>query len=293
MNPLLLWIGLAQADDGGLEERLEAAFVEVSENATWRSPYAAERTALREATSLLVRDAQECGEATLEAARRLLGPADFRLDEIGVGAERVLVVREGVERRGAGLYAIRCGPARPIAWQAPHAFHDLKTDTIARDLFVETGARVVMWNTVHRYEALPGESRSDPVHPADVTREHGSLFQAATVGLAAGDPTLRFAQMHGFARSSSAYEVIVSTGDSEAPPTAIATALDPVIGDAAAYGEDVEDLGGTTNVQGQMLRELPGRRFLHVELSPEARDKLATDAAMRAAFARIIADGAW
>lgn len=293
MNPLVLWLGLAHAQDVDLDARLASTFEEVSEGARWRSPYAAERTALREATSLLVRDAQECGSQTIEAARRLLLPADFRLDEITSGSERVIVIREGTERRGAGLYAIRCGPARPIAWQAPHAFFDLKTDDIARGLFVETGARVVMWNTVHRYEAVPGESRSDPVHPADVTREFGSLFQTATVGLAAGDPTIRFAQVHGFARGTATWEVIVSTGDPDAPPAAIASALDPLLGEAAAYGEDVEALGGTTNVQGQMLRELPGRRFLHVELSPDARERLITDAAARAAFARIIADGAW
>ncbi|MBW2254306.1 MAG: hypothetical protein JRI25_06870, partial [Deltaproteobacteria bacterium] len=182
MSWLLLFgllIGEGRADDG-LEAALQAQWEQVRSDARWRSPYAAERTAFRDGLTALVRVAGTCDEDEVRAASKTLAAADFAVEHVVDGEDSVLVVREATEHRGAGLVAIRCGSARPWVWQAPHALYDLNTGDIARRLFVESGARAVMWNTVHRYRALPGEASGDPVHPADVTREFGSLFHAAT-----------------------------------------------------------------------------------------------------------------
>ncbi len=292
----MIWmlLGAALADaPADVATLLDEAWRAAREDARWRSPYAAERSAVREASGLLVQDGGACADETLERVRRVLEPADFQLDVLVVGAERIAIVREGHESRGAGLFAMRCGPARPIVWQAPHALHDTHTGEIVRHLFVESGARAAMWNTVHRYRSTPRELKTDPVHPADVTREHGSLFQAATVGFVVADPRLRVVQVHGFAAGTAPHAAILSTGDPDAPPTALSAALAPVFGDVAAFGEDVERLGGTTNVQGQMLRKWPEARFLHVELSPDARALMLRDADLRARFARTVADAEW
>jgi len=290
----LWWIGVALAGpQQDLASQLQQTWQEVHDDAQWRSPYAAERSALREVATLLGHDAEHCDDPTLKEAKGLLAATDFQLEVMTEGDERILVVREGREKRGAGLFAMRCGPAEPLVWQAPHSLHDQKTGAIARILFAQGNARAVMWNTVHRYRSTPKELKSDPVHPADVTREQGSLFQAVTVGLAVGDPALRFAQVHGFAQASAPYQVIVSTGDPQSPPEAVATALQPVLGKAAAYGQEIESLGGTVNVQGEMLRDWPTTRFLHVELSPDARTRLATDGKVRARFAKAVSDTEW
>lgn len=291
---ILWWFVLALASAAeGLAERLEESLEEVRTEVRWRSPYAAERSALRGAMGLLVGGGATCDDETLGEAQALLTAADFRLELIQDGDDRVALIREAREIRGAGLYAVRCGTARPVVWQAPHSFHDHDTGEIVLALFLESGARAVMWNTVHRYKSSPKERRADPIHPADVTREYGSLFQAATVGMAGGDPSLRFVQVHGFARETASWEVIVSTGSDRDPPTGLAAALDPLLGGAAAFGEDTDTLEGGENVQGHLLNETGSIRFIHVELSPEARRRLERDADLRARFVQAVADSEW
>lgn len=291
MTTWLLWLALAAADPG-VEAPLQEAWQAARTEATWRSPYAAERSALRDAVARLAADAASCTEETLADARRLLEPADFTLEVLGEGEDRILLLREARERRGAGLVAIRCGEADDRVWQAPHAFFDLQTGAIVRRIFAETDARAAMWNTIHRYRAMPGERPEDPVNPADVTRETGSLFHAATVGLAVGNPDLRFLQVHGFAQDLD-LEGVVSTGNAEDPPTAVAQALTPVIGPTGAFGADTDRLGATRNVQGQMLAEFPGRRFLHLELSREIRASLTADADLRRALVEALGEAGW
>jgi len=281
----LALVGAVLAGPAGV---LDAAWDAARSDAVWRSPTVGEREAVRDAMRTLGAAADPC-EAVPEA-RRLLVRADMAVDVLA-GEPPLVVVREDREHRGAGLVVVRCGPAEPWVWQAPHALYEAPTRTIARDLFLETGARATMWNTVHRYRALPGESPDQEVHPGDVTREHGSLFQAATVGLAAGDPTLRFVQIHGFAREDLPWDVVVSFGADGPDADRLADALAPVLGRVAAYGRDVDVLGGTTNVQGRALART-GHRFLHVELTPGARSLLAGDPARRAAFADAV-EASW
>jgi hypothetical protein len=288
-----LLIGEATANEG-LDGSLQEHWEQVRSDARWRSPYAAERTAFRDGLTALARVAGTCNEEDVRTAAATLAAADFAVERLEDGEDSVLVVREAVEHRGAGMVAIRCGSARPWVWQAPHALYDLSTGDIALQLFLESGARAVMWNTVHRYRALPAEKSGDPVHPADVTREFGSLFHAATVGLASGDVTLRFLQLHGYAqRSDFPWHAVVSTGDADRPPEALAKALTPVLGSAGAYGADVDILGGTANVQAKALRAWSEPRFLHFELSPAARRSLAEDPEMRGALLSALAQTQW
>ncbi len=278
----LLWIAAALASPG---DTLDAAWEAARHGATWRSPVVVEREAIREAMRTLAAAPDPCDAAP--EARRLLAVADMAIDRVE-GDPPLLVVREDREHRGAGLFVVRCGPARPWVWQAPHALYEAPSRRIARDLFLETGARATMWNTVHRYRATPEESPDDEVHPADVTREHGSLFQAATIGLAAGDPDLRFVQIHGFARENLPWDAVASFGIEGPPADRLAEALVPVLGRVAAWGSDVDELGGTVNVQGRALARV-GHRFLHLELSAASRALLAEDPGRRAALADAVA----
>ena len=149
-----------------------------------------------------------------------------------------------------------------------------------------------MWATHHRFRARPAEVREDAVHPADVSAEPGSLFQAMTVAISAADPELRFVQVHGYAASTApGVDVIASTGDQARPPSAVAERLDPLFGRVRVFGLDTAELGGTLNVQGRLLARWPGR-FLHLELSPRSRERLLEDAALRGQLIQAL-EGAW
>lgn len=258
----------------------------------WRSPRPPERVAVLHAVQAVIAEADTCPEPALDDARRTLEAEGLALDVIRIGDDRVVRIGEGEEHFGAGLLAIRCGPARDQVWQAPHPRYDLHTGDLVLAWFTEGDARAAMWATHHRFRARPGEVRQDAVHPADVSAEPGSLFQAMTLALALGDPDLRFVQIHGYAASTvPGIEAVVSSGEATRPPARVGARIAEVVGEVAVYGEDTRDLGGTRNVQGHLLARWPGR-FLHLELSPGARDRLEASDEVRQALARAL-EGAW
>ena len=54
------------------------------------------------------------------------------------------------------------------------------------------------------------------------------------------------------------------------------------------FPEDTHALGATTNVQGRLLRAIPGAEFVHLELSAELRRSLATDPEQRRRLGTIL-----
>ncbi len=299
MIGLLLSTALAQplvdeVSGGSLTHTLEFAWKRASEGAQWRSPWARERSELREAVTELIRGAPGCDLERRDRARDRLAAVNLRLAVLAdPGGSEVWVVSAASEPRGAGMVAIRCGEASDWVWQAPHSFFDLGTADIVRGIFAAGDARAAMWSTVHRYRALPDEDRSDVVHPADVTREYGSLFHAATVGLAVGDPDLTFVQLHGFGSGAFEGDGILSTGSAADPPEETASRLVSILGDIRVYGAGAATLGGTRNVQGRALREWPTRRFFHLELSRPVRERLETDPGLRIELEHAITGSPW
>ncbi|MFK7928776.1 MAG: hypothetical protein AB8H79_11355 [Myxococcota bacterium] len=261
------------------------------EGAVWRSPTVFERNAVRQAARALAEDKGRCSDSVIEVERERLAGVGLRLDVFTSDGVTLVLLREGAEFFGAGILAYRCGPARPLVWQAPHPFFDLKTGNITLRLFEESGARAGMWSTYHRFRAEDEEVRQDSVHPADVSAEPGSLFQAMTVGLASGDRELRFVQVHGFARvTAKKWDAIVSSGDSRRPPLAVGGRLESVLGVVGVYGADDLPLGATLNAQGRIL---PSGRFLHLELNPTVRAKLRNVRKYRKALSDAIMAGPW
>lgn len=198
----------------------------------------------------LVAQAQEAGFALLHGR-----------DERG----EVWIVRElGGARAGAGFYALRAG-GLPVCVQAPHTFFDQGTGEIALATFSALGASCLCTNTVHRREV-------------DVAHAERSVFLAATEGLleARGWPLV---QLHGFGRASLPRGVaaVVSEGRGRTGAGArLQQALRLAAGRVLLYPRDTLELGGTTNVEGARARNA-GVPFVHVEMSPEARDALRGD----------------
>lgn len=264
--------------------------------AVWRSPTEIERTAIVRGIAMLSRGLDRCGAPVVDAATRVLAEAGLAVVRHRWPGAEVLVVSELVPH-GSALVALRCGASLPLLVQAPHSLFDLGTDDMAFAAFAEGGVRGAMWNTVHRYRALPGERPEDKVHPADVTHTSTSAWQSFTLAWTASDPAVRILQIHGFDAARSEATAIASTGVADAPPAAVRAPIARALGvpeaEVLVYGIDAHDLGGTRNVQARGLGVTPHPRFLHLELSRTVRDRLARDPAASVSLARAIAEASW
>ncbi len=269
---------LGSSAPDGIAASLAALHTESSTGAVWRTPTIHRRDVLREAMSSLLAAAQACPGATVQDVQRGLEAEGLEVVRLVHGEEKILVIRESAGHRfGAGFFAIRCGEAEPWAVQAPHSFFDLYTGTIVLSIFAASRARAGFWNTVHRYKSRPGEQRADRIHPADVAHEYGNLFHAATAGAALGDPSLRFVQLHGFAREGLEFDVILSSGNPDHPPLRFGAAVEQLWPRVGIYGRDTSAYAGTQNVQRQALAVVSQRRFMHFEMTRAVRESLRDD----------------
>jgi hypothetical protein len=210
-----------------------------------------------------------------------LGSIGYRASLIPEWPGTVLI-HEAERKRGGGGFVVRMNPkaasVTAVAWavQAPHTFYDSGTLPIACALFQKSeDARVLFYNTAHRYKSA--KPLSDGSHPADVAHSDRTLFQAATRGLFAAVPKCGVVQVHGFSERDVGFGAVVSSGEQRSAPAFIlrskselSRALSAPI---AAYPNDSNELGATTNVQGALVRGAGGR-FLHMELSDAVRQQL-------------------
>ena len=237
--------------------------------------------------------------------------AGFRVEIWTIANGRYLALLEAAGRvRGAGAYLFRIAPRGDepvILLQAPHAFHDVSTGTIAAALFFAARdgvrPRALFTNTIHRYQLAPGNKKKRKHNPADVAHNADHAFTIATEAFALAAGKARVIQIHGFAPRSDeddadgdtgAIGMVVSAGDtagSSPISAAIAAAAKQAFGpDVKRFPEDVAILGATTNVQKRMLERTGRGEFVHVELSAVLRDKLVTDEETRRRFAAVLFD---
>lgn len=268
--------------------------------ARWAPPTAPQHTALAAFVDALAAALPDCAAPGVDRAVRQATVAGYRVERwIQPGGGDVLVAWE-VDPAGGVMLAVRCGAMEghaDVLLQAPHALFDLDTDDVVRDAFVAGGVRAAMWNTVHRYRAVPGEQPYDPVHPADVAHEPASLFQTATLGWLAARPTARVVQIHGFGRASVDGDAVISSGTPRRPPTSLRAPVAAALGlspeRVRIFGDDADALGATTNVTGRQLVGAHPARFLHVELSRRVRDALAASPERSAALVVALGDAPW
>lgn len=221
-------------------------------------------------------------------ATGIAAPPGFEVERIGSFA----VIREASgARRGAGAVVLRTEGAGSLVVEAPHTFFDGRTLEIALELFRRSDARALLLNTVHRYGGQgPDDEEVDREGaPTDVAHASSSFFLEAHRALASGSAV----QIHGFAdRKAPGHAAIVSGARTSFDPKPVTARLAPLLRDTgrvSSYPDEVGTLGGTTNVQARdsASRALP---FVHVELSRTARERLASDGALRRRFAEALAD---
>lgn len=245
-----------------------AALYKESKGGQWQEPQAGELLAFeREASKVM------SGQATAASIAEFtrLGWKSSLLED---SAGQLWVLQELPPRReGRGFFVLRAGPcpAASAALQAPHGGADRYTDSLALQLFGEKPFAAAAFNTVPRDQVRAGGVQlSDPAH-----QERG-YFNAVSRAFATACPGGSMLQLHGYSAAGHpaiAGGVVVSSGSQK--PSAlsrrVAAALAPLR--PQIYGEQVHELGGTTNAQGVLLRAA-GVDFIHLEMNLESRQQL-------------------
>ncbi|WP_147273770.1 hypothetical protein [Vreelandella rituensis] len=230
----------------------------------------------------------------LKAAREL---ASSRFDALGV--EPVALLEPGIvvltekagERRGRGLFAARIEDGSPLLIQAPHQYYDLRTGTLARQLFLESDAMAAAWNTTHRYH----RDDTDLVHIPD------SYLHALSRAFADVYPDGWILQLHGFSsakrksRAGRSAQAILSDGTRN-PSRNLAQLTDCLSQRldirALLYPRDVQELGATTNTLAADLRRRGFNGFVHLELDAQLRKRLVSDADARNSLIQCVTETA-
>ncbi|MFH9010804.1 hypothetical protein ACH4C6_05470 [Streptomyces sp. NPDC017943] len=204
------------------------------------------------------------------AAQRLLAPlglAVTRLTDTDSGRryDEIAAARSAGDAASWGRLYVTADSALRWNVQVPHPVSDRATEELGVRLLEEEPSGALVLAGAHRRAGRAGE--------ADVAHSEDSAFHTVVDELQKrGVPGL---QLHGFAQTSDRpYEAIVSGG-----------AAQKASGEASALADRLEadglrvcrgwsarcPLEGTRNVQGRSAerRHAP---FLHVELSPDARD---------------------
>lgn len=219
--------------------------------------------------------------------------AGLRLTEFERGGEKLVLLHEhGPSWRGGGGYLFRKGGVKlgerggeaieEVVVQAPHSFHDHLTGEIGLKVFEKSVARGFFYNTIHRYRARRGERSRDEVHPADMARSEGSVFQVMSEHYLKDTEGSKVFQLHGFKSRKLArqgIDVVVSGGEEEGA-TALAERVVEVFREkigaerVALYPRDTDSFGALTNVLGGWCAQHAPGRFVHVEMDLALRERI-------------------
>lgn len=228
---------------------------------------------------------QTLDDPSAPATAKAWQPLGFALQEIVAG--EIWLLRD-TQKRGAGFYLFRKSGA--FCLQIPHRFFDRGTGEIGMDLFREGDFRAAAWNTASRKIHATGTKTK-----ADLARFPGSFFQAfheAWLNRGRGAAI----QIHGYARNKrksaagKKAHIILSSGAKF--PLAFVRDGAKALTEAGfpgvnVYGDQVFELGGTTNIQAQAALQR-AQPFVHIELSGETRKRLAADPNRRTAFLKAL-----
>ena len=202
--------------------------------------------------------------------------------------EPITVIFESLaDARGWGFYVIYPNRVPGIVLQAPHSFADQFTRNVALRMDRDGEFAAVAWNTINRKQV-------------DVAHEIRHPFSAFTRALVRSHPGAFVIQVHGFAqqkRSSAAgatADLIISNG-TRSPErfvrkTAVLMQSNIEFGETHLFPISVQELGATTNVQAELLRQNGSRRFMHFEMSRPLRTRLVVNQRIRDSFLSTLTD---
>ncbi|HSG88229.1 MAG TPA: hypothetical protein VLA56_03400 [Pseudomonadales bacterium] len=284
--PLVLALGMGcGAQAGAAEEGADAGLpglVDSARGGSWQEVSVEEAGAARALFEALL-----AGDEGDEVAARLAA-LDLSLRRLPTPAGELLVVSErdgGL--RGRGMFAIRPAADAEVILQAPHSRSDRGTGELTALWMQQLPFRAAAWNTLHRDAADDGRTALG----SDLARARTSYFTAlaeAALGTLA-EPII--IQVHGFdagRRTSDAGRdsaMIISSGTELPEPPALARSgcMPAAVGTVRLYPLDVQELGGTLNPVGRLLRARRAPGFVHVEMAAPTRTALREDADLREA----------
>jgi hypothetical protein len=208
-----------------------------------------------------------------------------------------LLSEEVGKNRGAGAVALRVEAPSPIIVEVPHSFFDQGTLQMGLTVFDDLGARAFLTNTLHRGGIGSEEARMQKVRSgdseSDVAHAQRSFFHQAHLELGRIWPRDHVVQLHGFRDEKvPTAKIIVSAAGTNAETAPLAKAFNDAFGTGTArlYPEEVDQLGGTTNVQARANRD-ETRSFFHIEVAASLRAQLSRQKSMRERFARALSKG--
>ncbi|MCF7970137.1 MAG: hypothetical protein K9L22_03100 [Methylococcaceae bacterium] len=201
-------------------------------------------------------------------------------------SNRVTFQESEQAQQGRGLFMLNVGARmHHVLIQAPHAKADRYTGELAALLFEQGALRAAQWNSVPRYAEMKGFSAK-----ADMAHLSQTYWQVFTQAFAQQFAHARIIQLHGYERSKRKSkqgkdsEMIVSAGHYNPPAWVQKTAhclKQKMPGKVSLFPYDVNELGATTNSQGQLLQGLNHQGFLHIEMSLSLRKSLLDSAELR------------
>ncbi|MCX5861933.1 MAG: hypothetical protein NTW27_07410 [Deltaproteobacteria bacterium] len=196
------------------------------------------------------------------------------------------------EKRGRGFYLFRDIPERKRYLIIPHRFTDEGTGKIGLSMFLEGKFPAAAWNTARRYP------KGDPTNmTCDMARLPRTYFTAFTQALAETFPDAFQIQIHGFLASKrrtqagESADMVISGGDDKPGQELLELRKcleSSHLGTVRVYPVDIQELGATGNISGQLLRNLGRKTFIHFEISHELREKLKANRNMRTIFMKCL-----
>ncbi len=206
--------------------------------------------------------------ASGESGRAAEAAADIGYEVLQADAdgEAVIVLRDRPDGqpRGWGLYVFAAPERADLVVEIPHPVSDRHTAGFGTELFLKARAQALL---------LAGAHRDDAAGNADVAHESTSIFEAGHRELLTHDRVVL--QIHGFeAAGDRPFDAVVSSGGTEPSAEAEAAAAALTRNDirVCLFGaQRCDDLGGTTNVQGDSAARA-GASFVHLELALGLRE---------------------
>lgn len=192
------------------------------------------------------------------------------------GREYVALMEDGA-KKGRGFYLFADVPDSRTALMVPHGIKDLRTGKIGMELLSEGEFVAGAWNTVPRYPQSGEQS-----HNQDLAHTQDTYFVAYTKAFADVYPRGRLVQLHGFAtekretKAGREADVIVSSGSAILPQAIyeLTNCLRRTPFRIALYPLQVRELGGTTNISGNVLQGMGHSGFVHLEMSYPLRTRM-------------------
>ena len=212
----------------------------------------------------------------------------FTLKSITDGADTYAVIGETnpAQGKGLGFYVVKlnAGSSQNIL-EAPHRPTDLYTHLIIQKLFVEGNYLAAAWNTTNRANV-------------DFGKHTSSYYNAFTIAVAKVLPAPKLIQLHAFDSSSIEIEGdIILSSTTKTPSSDYAQVANcfktqiaaPVPIVVLQYPQDVDDLGGTLNINAKKFYETNSNgKFYHIETSKVFRQLLRDTASMRNSFTKCL-----